>query len=64
MATLMTAFPGQLADLLATLWSVLAALLLGFVLLEACYLTGACILFSRRPQDSGAAGETDRGALH
>lgn len=63
MAALMTAFPGPLADL-STLWSVLAALLLGFVLLEACYLTGACILFSRRPQDSGAARETDRGALH
>jgi hypothetical protein len=56
MATLMAAFPGQLADLLATLWSVFAALLLGFVLLEACYLIGVFILFSRRPQDSGAAG--------
>lgn len=63
MAALMAAFPGQLADLLATLWSVFAALLLGFVLLEACYMIGVCILFSRRPEDSSAAGGTARGRL-
>jgi hypothetical protein len=64
METFMATFPGPLADLLSMLWSVLAVLLLGFVLLEACYLIGACILFSRRPQASGAADQMDRGALH
>ncbi len=40
----------EIADLLWEVWGTFAVVLLGFVVIEACYLLCVCILFWKTPE--------------